>query len=323
MLPSVSLFAPLALLTALLSPVAALPQEASRPGGSATLQHKVVYDFNNTNYWLENIAVRSNGNLLVTLIQPTPDLYEIPPKTPSNTRLVQRFPGVTALLGITEVAQDEFAIIGGNASFTTGPVPGTFKIFVYSFKTKKITNTVNLPDAVFLNGLSTFSVSPPVVLAGDAALGQVYKVNLNTKVSTIAAKDASMDPVPGGQLVLGVNGVRYVAPYLWYTNSNQNSLSRVKLTSAGVATGAYELVASVQLPDDFTVDKKGEAWIAGNPLNTLFRRKPGQSAAVAVLGGPTESVFTSPTSAIFGRTNQDSNVLYVPDGAGKVTAVYC
>lgn len=65
--------------------------------------------------WAENLAVRSNGQLLVTVLT-TPELYQIDPLGSHQTQLIQKFPVAGGLLGITEVESDVFAIVAGNIS---------------------------------------------------------------------------------------------------------------------------------------------------------------------------------------------------------------
>ena len=65
---------------------------------------------------MENIAVRPNGNLLVTLVN-KPELWEVSPcaqKESSQTRLIHHFTGEEQATGITELSSDVFAIITPN-----------------------------------------------------------------------------------------------------------------------------------------------------------------------------------------------------------------
>jgi hypothetical protein len=74
--------------------------------------------------WAENMAVRSNGQLLVTFITP-PDLYLVDPVAP-NPQLIHRFPQAASLLGIAEVEKDVFAVVAGNFSVKTlASTPGS------------------------------------------------------------------------------------------------------------------------------------------------------------------------------------------------------
>lgn len=65
--------------------------------------------------WAENLAVRANGKLLVT-IYTTPEIYQIDPRGSNEMQLIQEFPIAGGLLGIAEIQPDVFAVVGGNAS---------------------------------------------------------------------------------------------------------------------------------------------------------------------------------------------------------------
>ena len=68
--------------------------------------------------WVENAAVRANGQLLVTLGS-SPEVYQVDPFSAQPPKLIQIIPGVTGLLGIAEVETDVFAVVAGNLSVTT------------------------------------------------------------------------------------------------------------------------------------------------------------------------------------------------------------
>lgn len=73
--------------------------------------------------WVENIAVRKNGHLLVTIVI-SPELYLIDPLTSSldptsnkTATLIHSFaPSFAAVLGITETQPDQFYVVVGNLS---------------------------------------------------------------------------------------------------------------------------------------------------------------------------------------------------------------
>jgi hypothetical protein len=85
------------------------------PRGHVTLRD--VWRFP-TGTWVENIAVRSNGKLLVTLLS-QPDVYQVNPSGTESPSLVYSFPGASGALGIAELGTDVFAVVAGNWSTTT------------------------------------------------------------------------------------------------------------------------------------------------------------------------------------------------------------
>ena len=66
---------------------------------------------------MENIAVRSNGKILVTLIN-TPQVWQIDPVS-NSADLVHEFPHAISAMGIAEYGDDIFAVVSG----ADDPVP--------------------------------------------------------------------------------------------------------------------------------------------------------------------------------------------------------
>lgn len=87
------------------------------PRSSQSVTIYDVWQFPNGT-WAENIAVRSNGQLLVTILS-SPELYEVDPFGLETPQLLQRFPNATGLLGIVELKEDVFAVVAGNYSTAT------------------------------------------------------------------------------------------------------------------------------------------------------------------------------------------------------------
>lgn len=78
---------------------------------------RTVYEFTTPSH-AENIAVRENGQLLVTLFD-VPTIYQINPVGPPKPQAIYTFPRVLGLFGIAEVRKDVFAVVAGNISLAT------------------------------------------------------------------------------------------------------------------------------------------------------------------------------------------------------------
>lgn len=81
---------------------------------------KQLYQFPNATFHdIENIAVRSNGQLLLNMIT-EPSIYYLDPRKGNSTaQLLYTFPNATSLVGIAEYAPDQFAIAVGNYTVKT------------------------------------------------------------------------------------------------------------------------------------------------------------------------------------------------------------
>jgi hypothetical protein len=97
--------------------IATVATGASSAPGRGPVLHNVA-QFPNTT-WVENLAVRSNGSLLVTLLS-APELFQVDPAGKGQQpQLVHQFSNITSLTGIAEVEKDVFAVAGGNVSLAT------------------------------------------------------------------------------------------------------------------------------------------------------------------------------------------------------------
>ena len=305
--------------------------------------------------WVENAAVRSNGQLLVTLLS-SPDVYQVDPFRAQPPKLVQTIPGVTGLLGIAEVEPDVFAVVAGNLSLATvvstpgahkstycakaatnhDTPAGSYSIWKVDVRTSRPTasKVTDIPTAQFLNGMIVLDTSGTVLVA-DSGAGAVYRVNTRTGENEVVITDPLMQPAAGAPFQLGINGINIRNGYLYFTSSTQGLFARIAIRADGTpAAGAAAVVSRTGAVDDFAFARNGAAYIATNLGNTLLEVTPAGNATV-VAGNVNSSVLAGATSAHFGRTAADSSVLYVTtDGRftnaagnatflpGKVVAVH-
>ncbi|KAF3050832.1 hypothetical protein E8E11_007245 [Didymella keratinophila] len=107
--------------------------------------------------WLENIAVRNNGDLLVTQFAPAPVLYTVRNPSLPNATLESTYDFKTTanILGIAEIRPDTFIIVGGNATANATGYVGTFSAWEVKFSKVMMTvhKIVDVPEAMFLNGV--------------------------------------------------------------------------------------------------------------------------------------------------------------------------
>jgi hypothetical protein len=144
---------------------------------------RTIYEFPHGT-WVENLAVRAEGSLLVTTLN-APSLYLLDPSVPhAQPVAVCAIPPVTVLLGITETAPDEFALVGGKFSVATGTLaPHSFAIwrvrlhgarypdFAFGRAEASVSKIADLPDAVLLNGIT--QASSELALVSDSFRGVI------------------------------------------------------------------------------------------------------------------------------------------------------
>jgi hypothetical protein len=279
---------------------------------------KVVHRFPQPT-WIENVAQRSNGDLLITLLS-TPELHSISPLTdPATQTLVHSFgdtSNITSLLGITELEHDVFAFIAGNSSEL-----GSYSVWQADFRhhtggsSALITKVADVPSAGLLNGMTT--LDPNTVLIADSWAGNVIKLDMRTGKIEVAIDDASMNPNTTPRFTSGINGIKRLGSTLYFTNSFTGKFHRVQIDRhTGKAIGAIETVASDLLDnDDFAVREDATVYAVRDSYNIVEKVQP--NGTHAVFAGSVDSVgMAGPTAATIGRTPNDMNVLYVVTNGG-------
>ncbi|EGU73080.1 hypothetical protein FOXB_16410, partial [Fusarium oxysporum f. sp. conglutinans Fo5176] len=135
--------------------------------------------------WLENVAVRSNGDLLVTELWPSATVYTVvkPADCKSGLEELVTFPSITGLLGIAEVPKspgkpETFIAVGSEATALSHLTPGTFEAWAIEFpnrrhqpkvKVRKISDMTK--KSAFLNGVAAIPGRSDAVLVSDSVAG--------------------------------------------------------------------------------------------------------------------------------------------------------
>ena len=289
-------------------------------GQSYTYTVKQIYQFSNSSFTdIENIAARSNGQLLLNLITEPSTYYIDPTNSNATAQHLYTFPNATSLTGIAEYAPDVFAVVVGNYTIAKyAGFPGSFAIWsldVRSPGAPVATKIAAIPEAHALNGMTAVKGSPGLLLIADSALGLVWSLNATSGIYQKAIQDPLLGP--SGSFPLGINGLHVYKNTLYFTNSAQGFFGKVGITSAGSATGNLTMIAKPSTGntyDDFALDRQGNAWITNHP-NAVTEVTVG-GGQISVAGGGNSTLFGQPTSAAFGRgSHVEECTLYVV-GAG-------
>lgn len=289
----------------------------------------------------ENLAVRSQGHVLVTSTKPAPNLYLFHPQSNHNHTpplLVTSFPEATSAIGITELAHDIFYVATGNITSNGGPAiagtPGSFALYEVDMNPFRptanrtailhdahIRKVASLPKASLLNGVtSIYSAHEPpkdFVLIADTLAGIVWNVDVRTGAVSVAFTDKTHS---------GINGVKVHDGFLYWTGTVTNTLNRVPInTRTGLVDSAarMEIVATEVTCDDFVFDRRGRAFVAGSVDNVVWMVEPatGKKQVVAGTLNSTESALRTPSAVEFGRGKGEEDVLFVTTtgGMGNIT----
>ncbi|KAI0380633.1 hypothetical protein F5Y04DRAFT_257114 [Hypomontagnella monticulosa] len=325
--------------------VAGLPYTS--PAANLSLPAKTIFQFNETGTWFENLAVRPNGDLLMTMLQPTASVYTLkrPYDKLPELALVHTFAGAPGLTGIAETKPDTFVVLYAQFQASGVPVPGSWTVWELAFthnstsSAPSVRQVGSLPDAQLLNGVVTVSSSNPhILLVGDSFGGTLWRLDTRTGAVESALSVPEMAaPFPG----VGINGLKVRAGWVYWGNSAQATIYRARFDEDGYpvtqvrpganATAAVETVAKLDAPfvDDFAFDARGLLWAATNRDNKVDVVRL-NGTVETVVGGVTEVTVAGDSAVAFGRTLKDRDVAYVTTsgvlpggevGGAKVVAV--
>ncbi|KAI2637435.1 hypothetical protein GGS21DRAFT_489212 [Xylaria nigripes] len=286
---------------------------------------RTIFQFKEAGVSLENIAVRPNGDLLVTMLAPNASLLTVkkPYSATPEVSLLYTFENQTGLLGITETKHDEFAFISVQNNSTTGPV-STAAIWQVTFSREggvEVEEAANITGVLLPNGLTSIKGSSAVLVA-DSFAGDITRCNLHSGSCEVVLSNAQTASVTDAAGTFGVNGVHYSKGYLFFSNSNQGAIFKTRVDRDGYpianSTVATVGVLNNTFVDDFADDGLGTIFAATNINNTVVSlQSDGLSEVVA--GSLSEFTVAGSASLAFGRTKRDSGVLYVITSAGFAT----
>ncbi|CAM1509888.1 Fc.00g002230.m01.CDS01 [Cosmosporella sp. VM-42] len=290
-----------------------------------------LFQFPNATF-VENIAVRQNGTLLLNTFD-NGRMYSLDPSDQNPVaHFVAQFPNVTALTGIAEVAPDVFAVSGGMLNMATFSFDvGTAKIFLVDFRgcgktsdgveSPSIKHAASIPDATILNGMVSLPKSPHIILSVDSAKGLLYRINTKTGSVEVAFEDEGLGIDSGSiHVPLGANGINIHKNYLYFANSNQAFFGRIQISANGDRAGNVEKIVSVPDPDaagesydDFAISHDGTAYVSLHTSYLAQITPDGKQTLIA--GGDNGVPLYDPTSAALSK---DGKKVYFTTGGTTV-----
>ncbi|CAK7244569.1 MAG: hypothetical protein STHCBS139747_006113 [Sporothrix thermara] len=302
------------------SAVACKPTKTAPQAAVATL---VDFGFPS---WAENLAVRSNGQILVSRLD-SPAVYQVDPVS-STASLVYAWNASEYMgcLGISETVEDVFFVIASamvdDDFVKTSGVNSIYKIDMTNAKTPSeaiVTHLVDITPADFLNGMTTLDSTH--ILVSDVYSGVIYVVDTVTGAYSVAIDDPKMkfSYVADPPTNLGSNGIKIFNGHLYWTNTAAGFLARIPIDSTGRATGASSIAATnVPKADDFIIRSDGVAFICQNQMDTLSIAYLSSGSVVAqpIAGSNTSTLMAGVSAAKFGRTKSDSTRLYLTTTGG-------
>ncbi|KAH7100841.1 hypothetical protein BKA62DRAFT_672395 [Auriculariales sp. MPI-PUGE-AT-0066] len=292
--------------------VTAVPRTYLNTSSPAVPAIRNLYTFTDGSF-LENVAVRGNGDLVITSLS-HPRIITVDPRaanpTPRTLSVISS-PTVNVTTGIVEFAPDQFAVLGS----------------LFSLKTFIASNFADIPEAILCNGLVTLPHAAGQVLVADSGKGALWRVDINTGAVALVVED----PILASNLTnlpLGINGIHIHNDELYFTNTGRGYLGRVPIAYDGVFTGNITTLATIPTGiasgasfDDFAMDSKGRFWISTHS-DIVDLVLPDDSQQILRGFNVSATPGTGPTAAVFGRgCESEEETLYVVSGEGAIFAV--
>ncbi|CAG8982571.1 hypothetical protein HYALB_00007287 [Hymenoscyphus albidus] len=284
---------------------------------------------------LENLAVRSNGMILLTGLNSS-ILYQFDTTSEAAPIPIAQIPQVNSLMGIVEISPDLFAIAAGNYSRDTSAIPQSFSMWAINLEgcgcnetntQPALSKIADMPDASFLNGLAIIPPSPEAgltnatILATDTISGQIFHVNPTTGAQESVLKSIVTGKPKLGAVSVGVNGIefRLQTDTLYLMNTVTGVYSSIDLVIEYPddrplpeinPIGEFKIIAQSIRGDDFALEQDGTAIVAANQMNTIFEVAL-DGMISTLLGGINSTETVGPTSIAFGRTPADRESIYI------------
>lgn len=284
---------------------------------------KTIYEFSQ-NYFLENIAIRPNGGVLVTVHNRNELVYvdpHYPPQSkPAPAAVVYRFDA--GVSGIVEVEHDQFYVSVGNIG-KQGSY-GVYRVDMSGFASDShgnvtsnadIKKVATVPDALFLNGSALLSREKGIILLADSIVGAVFALDVKSGKVDTWLKDRQLEKVTENPMMPGVNGIKIHKGHLYLSNTDTKKFLRVELLSNTIA-GKVEIVQEKLNVDDFAFDEDGSAYLTTHVYESVVKLDGIDGKRSTVAGGLGDIVCAGTTAAAFGRTERDRSGLYVTTHGG-------
>ena len=272
------------------------------------------------NYFVENIAVRSSGGILVTVHNRNELIYIDPSRAQQRSVVVHTFSAAPS--GIVEVESDQFYVSTG----TIGQ-RGTYAIFRVDLSDFKIdgngnattsaavTKVADIPDALFLNGSALLNRDEGIILLADSIVGAVYQLQISSAKVDVWIQHKLLEKVTDNPLLPGVNGIKVYKGALYLSNTDAKIFLRAAIDASGASTGKVEILQEKLNVDDFAFDEEGSSYHTTHVFQSVVKLS-GDGTRSRIAGGPDDRTCAGTTAAAFGRTATDRTFLYVTTNGG-------
>ncbi|TVY64179.1 hypothetical protein LSUE1_G008205, partial [Lachnellula suecica] len=310
------------------------------PGLTALIPSHTIATFP-TGTFLENLAVRPNGTLLLSSMN-TGEIFFLDPHHASPQSTVLLLHSFNAASSQEPVSTSESAY--GNSYTAEALVedpntpdvfytfsgihtrPNTWSIFSLDLRNFSpsdptritVTKVAPVPTATWLNGGTMLPSG--ILLIAESNQGQILSYNLNTRTLGVWLDHDLLGRVTGRPEWPGVNGLQYFRGSVFATVSDRAILVKMAVTPDGAyEEGSLEVVAEDITGDDLAFDERGNVYVATNPAQSVMKLSGIGGGKLGlretVIGGEGVAETAGPTAVAFGR-GVDAESIYVTTTGG-------
>ncbi|PQE10454.1 Quino amine dehydrogenase beta chain protein [Rutstroemia sp. NJR-2017a BBW] len=324
-------------------------------GNAALLPYDIIARMKPGTF-LENLAVRSNGTLLVSNMISGEIIYVDPRASdPQSTlRVIHDFNSRSGITSNNEKEGD-----GGYGSkyqaeaivedlntpdifYTFSGLHGTagtwamYRVDMRQFDSPpsgthelSVTKVVDIPEAVWLNG-ATMIPQTSTVLVAESVQGKLIACDVFTGGVSVWLHDTELGKATDRPPWPAINGVQYFRKHVFTTISDRATLVRMGVDDKGqYEKGSLRIVAENLTGDDLAFDVHGNAYIATNVAHTVLKfpsigidlERMQEYGRVRIMGGLDKKDTAGPTAVAFGRGVEDRNCIYVTTNGGLINPI--
>lgn len=258
-----------------------------------------IYQFPKNGSFVDDIALRQNGHLLVSRLD-VPQVWTVDPSA-KTASLVHDFSHdnstLSSCFGMVEIERDVFVVVAGALDVKAfASTPGSYGLWKLDFSKGNNATVSKLLDIPEAQALSAVAKHGNLILIADSPEGAIWRVDLRTNEYKKVISDETMLPAEGGP-PMGVNGIKVQHGYLYYASTTRDEFRRVRINYNAEAVGDFELITNGTTVDNFDLDSRGTAYMATNLGNSIVKISP-DGTLDTIAGGADSNELVGPASCL-------------------------
>lgn len=278
-------------------------------------------------YRFENLAIRSNGQILTVTATPSASIYQVDPLGIVPPALLYTVPNVGGMFGLQEGEPNLFyTVVGSSTPFPVKKIAlGSYAVYEIDVRgvhvlpdgtlSRKpaVREIAHLPQCQLANGVAFTRPRSKTLLVTDSFAGLIWKVDTCDGSVGVALNDSST----GGNNV--INGLKVHNGTMYYTGTGSQTLWKTPIGEDGVVPAGENpiLITSNLTCDDLVVDAQGTAYVA-SPDGIVTRvTSAGEKQVIAGTFDSTHSDLMGPTALAIGQLESDRWSLYITTNGGS------